>query len=136
MTRTTRFDARLGLVYVSGTITGPRSTTQLRLLVDTGAAMSTVVPHVVDEIGYSARDGGARTTVRTALGSEHGYVLRVARFAALGFAMANFPVNVFDLADRDVCDGLIGFNFLRCFNCQIRPKDGCILLENIAPLAS
>jgi len=34
-----------------------------------------------------------------------------------------------------VDDGLIGFNFLRCFNCQIRPKDGCILLENIAPLA-
>lgn len=135
MTRTTRFDPRQDLVFVSGTVTGPRSTTQLRLLVDTGAAMSTIVPHVLDEIGYSARDGGARTTVRTALGSEHGYVLRVARFATLGFAMANFPVNVFDLVDRDVCDGLVGFNFLRCFNCHIRPKDGCILLENIAPLA-
>jgi len=135
MTRTTRFDPRQDLVYVSGTVRGPRSATQLRLLVDTGASMSTIVPGIVDQIGYGVRDGGPRTTVRTALDSEHGYVLRVARFAALGFAMANFPVNVFDLADRDVCDGLIGFNFLRCFNCQIRPKDGCILLENIAPLA-
>jgi predicted aspartyl protease len=136
MTRTTRFDPRQCLVYVSGAVTGPRSMTQLRLVVDTGASMTTILPHIANEIGYSPRDGGARTTVRTALGSEHGYVLRVARFAALGFAMANFPVNVFDLADRDACDGLVGYNFLRCFNCYIRPKDGCLVLENIAPLAS
>jgi hypothetical protein len=78
-----------------------------------------------------------RTTrfVSSALGTEHGYTLRVARFAALGFAMASFPVNVFDLADRDTGDGLIGFDFLRCFNFQIRPRHGSILLENIVPLA-
>lgn len=50
--------------------------------------------------------------------------------------MASFPVNVFDLADRDSCDGLIGLNFLRLFNYQVRSRAGCILLENLAPLAA
>lgn len=108
MTRTTRFNPRL----------------------------TTIVPGIIDEIGYSARDAEMATNVYSALGEEHGYTLRVARFATLGFAMASFPVNVFDLADRDSCDGLIGLNFLRPFNYQVRSRAGCILLENLAPLAA
>lgn len=136
MTRTTRFDPRDEIIYVTGTITGPRRKTQVRLVVDTGAGRTMIVPHIIDEIGDSVRDAGRATRVSSALGAEHGYLLPVGRFAALGFAMANFPVNVFDLADSDARDGLIGFDFLRRFNCQIRPKDGCIVLENLAPLAA
>ena len=136
MTRTTRFNPRPNLIYVTGRIAGPRRDTQLRLVVDTGASLTTIVPGIIDQIGYSARDAERVTNVYSALGEEHGYMLRVAQFATLGFAMADFPVNVFDLADRDSCDGLIGLNFLRLFNYQVRSREGCILLENLAPLAA
>ena len=136
MTRTTRFDPRPSLIYVTGTISGPDGMTQLRLVVDTGVSLTLIVPRIIHQIGYGPEDADVVTSVYSAAGKEHGYMLREARFATLGFAMVNFPVNVFDLPDRDLCDGLIGLNFLRQFNCQIRPKDGCILLENLAPLAA
>ncbi len=39
-----------------------------------------------------ARDGVRRTRVRTAVGSEKGYLLHVAELDVLGFAMPRFPV--------------------------------------------
>jgi predicted aspartyl protease len=136
MTRTTRFDPRPSLIYVTGTIAGPRGEAKLRLVLDTGAALTTVVPRVMQEVGYQTQAHGVVTSVSSALGKEHGYALGAVRFAALGFSVTNFPVNVFDLGDGDACDGLIGNNFLRLFNYQVRSKDGCIVLENLAPLAA
>ena len=58
-------------------------------------------------------------------------MLRVARFATLGFAMHDFPVHVFDLADRDTFHGLIGLNFLNRLNYEIRSAEGRILVEQV-----
>ena len=66
------------------------------------------------------------TTVRSAVGSEHGYTLKVARLTALGFAMHDFEVNVFDLATGHGIDGLIGLSFLRHFDYEIRSIVGRI----------
>jgi hypothetical protein len=48
--------------------------------------------------------------------------------------MSNFAVNVFDLAERDSIHGLVGMNFLRRFNYQVRSAEGRILVSTIAPL--
>lgn len=136
MTLTTRFETGDELIYVRGSITGPRKRLEVRLVLDTGAAQTLIVPDVVEKLGYSARDAVAKTSVASAIGREHGYVVRVARFATLGFAMSNFPVNVFELAERDTVDGLVGINFLRRFNYQVRSAEGQILVSNIAPLVA
>jgi predicted aspartyl protease len=136
MTRTTPFDPKPNLIYVRGKVSGPQGEVPLRLVLDTGASMTLVVPQIIEKIGYGRQDGELVTNVYSPLGKEQGYTLRVARFVTLGFAVARFPVNVMALADRDTCDGLVGLNFLRRFNYQVRSQDGCILLENLAPLAS
>jgi predicted aspartyl protease len=136
MTRATRFPIGRELIVVTGTIEGPRGETELRLVLDTGASQTVIVPEILDEIGYSPRDGIVTSSMATAISQEQGYTLRVARFATLGFAMNSFLVHVFDLEERSTIDGLIGLNFLHCFNYEIRPADGCIVLENLAPLAA
>src|SRR5438876_7856621 len=113
MTRVTTFAPRRELIFVTGTIEGPRGVTDVKLVVDTGASQTIVVPEILDEIGYSPRDGLVTRTTSTAIGREQGYILRVARFATLGFALNDFLVHVFDLEDRSSFDGLIGLNFLR-----------------------
>ncbi|HEX7838079.1 MAG TPA: retropepsin-like aspartic protease [Kofleriaceae bacterium] len=119
-----------------GKIAGPRCEASLKLVLDTGASLTLIVPRVAEVLGYSARDADAVTNVYSPLGREQGYALRVARFAALGFAMADFTVNVLDLSDGGSIDGLVGLNFLEHFNYQVRSAEGCILLENLAPLAA
>ena len=133
MTRTTRFDPRPNLICVSGTVAGPRGETRLRLVVDTGASLSLLVPRIIAEVGYGPRDARVATSIGSPLGRERGFTLTVARFATLGFSVRDFPVHVFDMAERELYDGVIGNNFLRLFNYQVRSREGCIRLEYVPP---
>jgi predicted aspartyl protease len=119
------------LLIVEAIVTGPRGTVSGRFVLDTGAVLTTVIPEIVDSIGYSARDGFKRARVHTAIGEEEGYVLRVAELAVLGFTMPRFPVHVFDLGHEDI-HGLLGMNFLGECNFEIRPAEQRIFAEKIA----
>lgn len=48
----------------------------------------------------------------------------------LGVTTPNFAVAVFPLGHQDI-DGLVGMNFLRHFNFEVRPAERRILVELI-----
>jgi hypothetical protein len=85
------FDIAREFILVRDSIAGPRKQLEVRLVPDTGAFTTLIVPDVVEKLGYSARDAEARTSITSALGWEHGYVMRVARFATLGVDGGEFP---------------------------------------------
>jgi predicted aspartyl protease len=130
--QSTDFDPSLSLIIVAGEVSGPLGRTALRLVLDTGASETLLVPDVVDDLGYSPRNAETMTGVYSAIGKEQGYILRVAEFSALGFAIPDFRVHVFDLADRYAIDGLVGLSFLRRFNYEIRSAEGRIILDPVA----
>jgi predicted aspartyl protease len=127
--KSTQFDPSRDLIIVESRIWGPGGYRQLTLAIDTAATATVVSPDVIEDIGYSPRDGIAITTVRSAIGKEQGYTLKVAQFAALGFAFQEFEVNVFDLAAGYDINGLIGLSFLRNFDYEIRSIAGKITLR-------
>lgn len=128
--KVTRFDPNRDLIIVEGRVWGPRQQQRmLRLVLDTGAAETIVVPDVLDELGYNPRQGDARTVMRSAVGHEEGYMIRVARFASLGFQANDFRVHAQDLPEGWGIEGLIGLRFLRQFNYEIRSLEGRILAE-------
>jgi clan AA aspartic protease (TIGR02281 family) len=129
MRRETRFATRGELIVVIARITGPRRTITAPLILDTGAVYTTITPKLAQTIGYVDLGGLRRTRVKTAIGSEQGYVLTMARFAVLGLAANNFPVHVFDLG-HDV-SGLVGLNFLSQLNYEIRSAERRILIEPV-----
>ena len=131
--KVTRFDPASDLIIVEARVWGPggRGLTPLSLAIDTGSSETVLAPDVVDDLGYSPRDGESMTTVRAAIGKEHGYTLRVSRFAALGFTFAAFRVHVFDLAAGYGINGLIGLSFLRQFNYEVRSTEGRILVNQV-----
>jgi predicted aspartyl protease len=117
------------LILVEAEVVGPTGrTTEARLVLDTGAAATTLTPRVLEKIGYTRRDGFKKAKVHTAIGEEHGYWVRVAEFTVLGVATPNFALTVFPLGHKDI-DGLVGMNFLRHF---IRPADRQIVVELLA----
>lgn len=91
------------------------------------------MPDLLDEIGYSPRDGKAITSVYSAIGKEHGYMLRLSELVVFGVARFDFLVQVFDLADRYGIDGLVGSSFLCRLNYEVRSAEGRILVEQITP---
>lgn len=130
--KTTSFDLTRDLIVVGAVVSGPNRVRPLRLAIDTACAETTIAAYEIDRLGYSPRHGDAITRVRTAVGEEQGYILRVKRFAALGFVLRDFRVHVFDLPEGHDIDGLIGLNFLRRFNFEVRPGEGPIRVEPIA----
>jgi predicted aspartyl protease len=130
--RETPFVTHGDLIIVEAIVSGRLGTTVGRFVLDTGAVLTTMTPELADLIGYSARDGIRRARVHTAIGSEEGYVLRVAELDILGFAMPSFLVHVFDLGHDDI-DGLVGLNFLSALNYEVRSAERRILVEKIEP---
>jgi len=132
--RVARFDPKRDLIVVEGRIWGPggRQRRPLRLVLDTGAAETIVIPEVLDELGYNPRQGEGITVIRSAVGREEGYLIRVARFACLGHESNEFRVHAHDLPEGWNIEGLIGLTFLRQLNYEIRSVEGRILIERAA----
>jgi predicted aspartyl protease len=62
------------LILVEADVVGPTGRTiEARLVLDTGAAATTLTPRVLEKVGYTRRDGFRRAKVHTAIGEEHGY---------------------------------------------------------------
>jgi predicted aspartyl protease len=131
--RVTRFDPDRDLIIVEGHIWGPltRQSRPIQLVLDTGAAETIVIPEVLDELGYNPREGEAITVMRSAVGREEGYLIRVARFGCLGHASNEFRIHAQDLPEGWGIEGLIGLTFLRQFNYEIRSTEGRILVDRI-----
>lgn len=88
------------LILVDAKIVGPTGDRNARLVVDTGAAATTLIPEVIHKVGYTEVDGYKKATVHTAVGEEEGYWLRVAELNVLGVTIPDFALAVFSLGVR------------------------------------
>ena len=103
--KVTRYDPASDLIIVTARLWGPYGDKPSSLALDTAATQTHFVPEILDDLGYSPRDGEQITNVRSAIGSEPGYMMRVTRFAALGFTMKDFGIHVHDLPEGIGIDG-------------------------------
>lgn len=129
--KVTRFAPRAPLVFVRAHLYGPRRSAQLNLAFDTGSEQTLIVPEMLDRTGYSARDGEAITVIRSAIGREPGYMLRVERLRCLGHEVRDFCVHAHDLPEGIGIDGLLGLSFLRQFNYEVRSAEGRIFVTRV-----
>lgn len=104
----------------------------LSFVLDTGASMTLLEPGVLDYLGYSVRQAEGPTVIRLAIGDEPGFTIRVAAFEALGHQFEDFRVHAHDPPEGYGIDRLLGLNFLRHFNYEVRSAEGKILVERIA----
>jgi predicted aspartyl protease len=125
------FERSGDLMTVSATVWRARKYRELLLVIDTGAAATSIEPAILEELGYSSSDAILRTRVPSPVGVQHGHLLRVRRFAALGAVLTDFVVQALELADQYGVDSLLGMNFLEHYNFTVRPRDQQIYLEPV-----
>jgi len=128
--KVTRFDPALDLIIIPARLWDRRGRqVELQIALDTGSSETLVVPEVTEALGYGARDGEQVTVIRSAIGREQGYMMRVARFAALGFTVPDYRLHVHDLPEGFGIDGILGLSFLRELSYEIRSREGRIRVE-------
>jgi len=130
--KVTRFSRARDLIVVRAWLGSPRHDVRAWLAVDTGAVDTVIKPGIVDQLDYGVRDGEHIMSIRSAIGREEGWTLRVKRFSAFGFVVPDYRVDVFDLSTGDDIDGLLGLNFLNELNYEVRSKEGRIRVERAA----
>jgi hypothetical protein len=81
-------------------------------------------------LGYSAREAEAITVIRSAIGKEQGYLMRVAKVSALGFDLGDFRIHVHDLPEGFGIEGVLGLSFLRRFDYQVRSILGQLRVDH------
>ena len=127
----TSFELDGDLIIVDAIAIGPSGKAEVRLVLDTGAVLTTLIPTIAESIGYTSAARVARSVMRTAATVEHGYIVRLVQLSTLGFTVPYVHIDVADLGHG--IDGVLGMNFLSDFNFEIRPAERRILVERIAP---
>ncbi len=126
------FERSGDLMSVPAKVWGAHGDRELLLVIDTGAAATSIEPAILEGLGYSSHDAILRTRVPTPAGVQHGNLFRVHLFQALGADLSNFEVQALALQDEYGIDGLLGMNFLERFNFMVRPVEREIHLEPVA----
>lgn len=127
----TSFELDGDLIVVGAIVVGRSARAEVQLVLDTGAVLTTLAPHVAQTIGYSAATSIRPTVMRTAAANEYGYLVRLVELSTLGVTVPAIHVNIADLGYG--IDGVLGMNFLLDYNVELRPRDRCIVIESIAP---
>lgn len=124
---------RHGLIVVAARIWGRRGSGFITLALDTAASETLIKPTVLAQFGYRDEDAGPSTAIHSAIGAERGYLLRVDRLWALGFAVTTHVVHAHDLPGQYDIDGLLGLRFLDRFDYTIRSRRNEIAVDFAAP---
>jgi predicted aspartyl protease len=125
------FERSGDLMTVTARVWGAHEYRELLLVIDTGAAATSIEPAILEGLGYSSRDAIMRTRVPTPAGVQRGQLFQVSRFYTLGAELSSFVVQALALNDEYGVDGLLGMNFLENYNFTVRPRDRQIHLEPV-----
>ena len=121
------FDPVGDIPIVSARIRGPRKTRRVRLVFDTGSAISQIDTGSIEDIGYSASTAEQIVSIQSAVGeSIPGYLLRIDSLSVFGLDFRNQPVGAFDFDnfDQHRIDGLLGFDLIKQLHLELNGPAG------------
>jgi hypothetical protein len=101
---------------ISAKLVGTGNPINVRLVFDTGAALTQLSTRIVESLGYSARDGIEEVTVSGPTGPlERGYTLHLNKLTVLGKIFSKPLVAAFDFdhLEKANIDGLLGFDLIK-----------------------
>lgn len=127
MRRTFNFDTSEPLPLVFAKIQGKLRKRPIRLVFDTGAFMTQITTSVVEELGYSARDGVRRISAYGPSGPiDEGYAVEVKHLELFGKKFGGLIVAAYDFRnlEADGIDGLLGFDVIKQLHLEMNGPKG------------
>ncbi|MEX2215853.1 MAG: retropepsin-like aspartic protease [Phycisphaeraceae bacterium] len=123
----TPFNRAEGLIIVAGVCRGPRRRQPVRLIVDTGANVTTLKPGLIRMMGYRSEDIVADGTVMTAGGKREIEVVVIEELSVLGVTRKMMPVVQHRLELE--ADGILGLDFFHDSRLTIDMRKGTVEVD-------
>lgn len=127
------FDPNEDLIYLTATIVGPKAMHNVRFALDNGAAITIVHSNDLTAIGYDLDSIDPRASIVTATKPESEKALVVEKIQEIDQVIENFDVICHDLPPESGVDGVLGLNFLRHFDTDIRYSNNTLTLMPLLP---
>ena len=106
------------------------------LILDTGASLTTINPDILSDLGYDLSDPNLRKIdFITASGITNAEIIAVSRLSVIGHTFEGMEVAASYLPIETYAHGLLGANFLSCFDISISYSKYIINTEPISSTA-
>jgi hypothetical protein len=131
MRRTYRFSRTSNTPLVVAKLLGKGKPINVRLVFDTGAALTQFSTRIIESLGYSARDGIQEAVVSGPTGAlQSGYTLHMEELTVLGKKFSQPLVAAFDFDHLDSAniDGLLGFDLIKEFQLELNGPKGQLVV--------
>ena len=127
------FDRTQDIPIVEALIKGPRSSQRVRLVFDTGSAVTQLDTGMIEDIGYSAADAEMIVRVEGATGEpQEGYLVPVKSLVLFGIQFPTHQVAVYDFDNfaKHGIDGLLGFDVIKQLHLEMIGPEGSLKIFN------
>lgn len=101
-----------------------------KMALDTGASFTVITPYAARILGYELTELPT-DTLFTATKKEVVFMLELKSLSVQTERIEKFHARCMDLPKELRIDGLVGLNFLRCFNAALNFEEGVFSLERI-----
>lgn len=131
MSKAFNFDLSEPLPLVFAKAKGKLRRRPIRLVFDTGAFMTQITTSVIEELGYSARDGIKPIFVYGPSGPiDEGYAFEIEHLELFGKKFEKLVVGTFDFnnLEKDGIDGLLGFDVIKQLHLEMNGPKGELLI--------
>ncbi|MFN0118129.1 MAG: TIGR02281 family clan AA aspartic protease [Elusimicrobiota bacterium] len=129
-------DKNKNLIFVSAEIKKGKRSVFLKLALDTGATYTMISYELLASIGVNLNKPKRSIDVTTGSGVILTPIVTVPVFRSLGQEIKNLEVVCHDLPSEGIVDGLLGLNFLKHFNIELRFIDKKLVVKNISQLTA
>jgi predicted aspartyl protease len=126
------FDPKEDLIYLSTTLHGPLGAINARMALDTGATVTMINQDILRAAGYDLDQIYDFISIVTGSRVESVKQLTIHSIRALDHVIENLPAICHDLPEESGLDGLLGLNFLRYFDVEIRYSESSLLLRPLS----
>ena len=123
------FDPLQEIPLVDVLLIGPLAPKRLKLVFDTGCAVTQVDTSLMETAGYSASDGLEVINVRGPTGDkQEGYLVRSQSLKVFGTQFDDIEIGVYDFDNFSQygIDGLLGWNVIRRFHLEMNGPEGVL----------
>ena len=104
------------VILIEVTLSGRRATKSLKMVLDTGATITTIPIERALAIGCDPTKSKRRIEMITASGTEYAPIVTVPKIELLGFTLHKVDVVCHNLPPQSVGSGLLGLNILKNFD--------------------
>ena len=123
------FDGQRGSIFVLASASGPAESMELRLLLDTGASMTSLRAETLIHLGYDPDQAEETVQIVSVNSVTEQPVVRLNRLSALGVHRLGISVVSQQFPDEIEFDGVIGLDFFRDRKLTIDFRTGQLTLE-------